>query len=136
MFKHKYSFKSIKLYSIINTLALTISASSILLLLLSSNLSARICQFNSYLLRSFDDVCSFLSSGKSYSRTNIVSNFSTKGSIVHQKHIEILRVVDHKLLQTVGKEEFRCIIRTISNFWHFFVASKASSHSVVDTCMG
>ena len=70
----------------------------------------------------------------SYSGTDAVSDFSAEGSIVHQENVEVLGVFDEELFKAVGEMESGFFIVSVSDFGHRLVASKSSSHSVVDTC--
>jgi hypothetical protein len=62
-----------------------------------------------------------------------MGDFGTEGTVVHEKNIEIADVVDNELLESVGEVELGSVVRAVSDFGHFFVASKATTHSVVDT---
>lgn len=39
-----------------------------------------------------------------------MSNLSTESSVIHKKNIKILDAVNDEFLQTVGQEEFSCVI--------------------------
>jgi hypothetical protein len=110
-----------------------VDKSSLLLLLLSSNFTSGVCQLDADLLGAFNNISSFLKSLKIYSGTNVMSNFGTEGSVVHQKDIKVFRIVNNKFLQSIGEEKFGGIVRSITDFRHFLVASKATTHSVINT---
>lgn len=59
-------------------------------------------------------------------------DLSAEGAVIHEQDIEVLCIVDYKLLQSVRKEEFGGIVRAISDFRHLLIASEPSSHPVVN----
>ena len=63
-----------------------------------------------------------------------MGNLSAESSVVHEEDVKILNIANHKLLESVGKEVLGSIVRAVTDFGHFFVASEATTHSVVDTC--
>jgi hypothetical protein len=62
-----------------------------------------------------------------------VCDLSAESSVVHEEDIEVLRIVNHKFLESVGKEELGSVIGSVTDFGHLLVASESSSHAVVDT---
>ena len=62
-----------------------------------------------------------------------MSDFGTESSIVHQKNVKIAGVSDEELFKAVGEMESGFFIVSVTDFGHGLVASKSSSHSVVDT---
>jgi len=72
--------------------------------------------------------------GKRYSGADLVGNFGAESSVVHQQNVEVSDVVDDEFLQAVGEMESGFLIVTVTDLWHWLVASESSSHSVVDTC--
>jgi hypothetical protein len=70
-----------------------------------------------------------------YSCADVVGDFCREGSVVHQQDVEVFDVVNEELLQTIGQMESSFLIVTVTDLWHGLVASKSSSHSVVDTCI-
>ena len=101
--------------------------SCFLFLFLSSNLSSGVGELHSNLLGSLDNL-------SSKSGADIVRNFSAEGAVVHEEDIKILDIVNNKLLETVGKEVLGGIVRPVSNFWHFLIASEATTHPVINAC--
>jgi hypothetical protein len=68
-----------------------------------------------------------------YSGADVVSDFRTESSIVHQENVKIAGVSDEELFKAVGEMESGFFIVSVTDFWHGLVASESSSHSVVDT---
>ena len=62
-----------------------------------------------------------------------MSNFGTESSIVHQKNVKIGGVSNDELSKAIGEMESGFLIISVTDFGHGLVASKSSSHSVVDT---
>ena len=62
-------------------------------------------------------------------------DFSAEGAVIHEQDVKVLGIVDYKLLQAIWKEELGGIVRAISNFRHLLIASKSSSHPVVNACI-
>lgn len=65
-----------------------------------------------------------------------MSDFGAESPVIHQKNVEIFRVVDDKFFKPVGEMEFSGVVGSVTDFGHFFVASKSPSHPVVDTWVG
>ena len=70
-----------------------------------------------------------------YSCADVMCDFGREGSVVHQQDIEVFDVVNEELLQSIRQMESSFLIVTVTDLWHGLVASKSSSHSVVDTCI-
>ena len=95
-------------------------------LLLCSNFASSIGDLHSDLLSSLHNLGSLLG-------THVVGDLSAESSVVHQQNIQILDVVNHELLETVGKVVFGGVVRSVTDSGHILVASESSPHSVVDT---
>ena len=55
-----------------------------------------------------------------------------EGPVVHEQHIEILDIVHHELLESVGQVELGGVVRAIADLGHLLVASESTPHPVVD----
>lgn len=72
-------------------------SSSLLLFFLGSDLSSGVGELDSDLLGTLDDLCSD-------SRADVVCDLSTEGAVVHEEDVEVLGIMDEKLLESVGEE--------------------------------
>ena len=68
-----------------------------------------------------------------YLGADVVYNFGAEGSVIHEKDIEVLDVVDDKLFELVWKIEPCFLVGSVSDLGHLLVAFEFSPHSVVDT---
>ena len=68
-----------------------------------------------------------------YPGADVVCDFSAEGSVVHEKNFEIFDIVDDELLEAVGEVVLGGVVWAIADFWHFLVASEATTHPVIDT---
>ena len=64
-----------------------------------------------------------------------MSNLSTESTVVHEEDVEVLEAVHCELFEAVRKEVSGFGIRAVSDFRHLLVASEATTHPVVDTCI-
>jgi hypothetical protein len=61
--------------------------------------------------------------------------FGTKGSVVHQQHLQIFIISNKEFLKAVGQVELGAAVTAKTYFGHGFVASKFSPDSIVNACI-
>ena len=76
--------------------------------------------------------CSF-HDGFSVLGGNIVSNLSTIRLVAHQKHLQLLDVVDQKLPEAARQHVLGFLVAPITNVGHQDLALESSPHPVVNT---
>jgi len=62
-----------------------------------------------------------------------VGDFSGEGGVVHEKEVDLSRVVDHEFLVAVGHQVAGLFVGSISDRGHGELAFETSSDSVVNT---
>ena len=67
-----------------------------------------------------------------YLWADIVGDFCTECSIVHEEDVQILHVADDKFLEPIGEIVSGLFVWAVSNFGHGFITPESSSHSVID----
>lgn len=95
-------------------------------LFLGSQLGGAVCDFNAKDASLLDDF-------DSLSSRNVVGYFSGEGGVVHEKQVDLSRVVDHELLVAVGHQVAGLFVGSISDRRHGKLAFETSSDSVVNT---
>ena len=66
---------------------------------------------------------------------NVVSDLGTILLVVHEEHLELLGVVNHKLVKSVGEEVASLLVRAEANCGLGNSALKAPPHARVDTLL-
>jgi hypothetical protein len=64
-----------------------------------------------------------------------MSDLGAECSVIHEQNFKIFGVVHDKFFETIWQEILGGVIRTIADFGHFLVASKTTTHSIIDTCV-
>ena len=62
-----------------------------------------------------------------------MSNFCAESSIVHEENVQVADIMNEEFFKTIGQVESGFLIASVTDLGHGLVASKSSSHSVVDT---
>jgi hypothetical protein len=86
---------------------------------------------------SVDDLNVELSSTFEESNTllggNVVSNFSSISTVVHQQKVEFTNVGDSELAETVGQQVTGLLVGTVTNLGHRSLTLETSTHVTIDT---
>jgi len=69
----------------------------------------------------------------SFPRRKIVGNLSRESSIVHQKQLQISRILDQERFEAVGSEISSFLGGSVTNFGHRNLSLESSSHARVNT---
>ena len=64
-----------------------------------------------------------------------MGDFCAEGSIVHEKDVEVLGVVDQELLEPVGEVVPGFLVGAVADLGHRPVTSESAPHPVVDACL-
>ena len=92
-----------------------------MLLLLSSNLSSGVGQLDPDLLCALDDLCPDPGA-------DIVPDLCAECTIVHEQNIQILHIMHHEFLKSVGQVKLGGVVRAKTDLGHLLVASESTPH--------
>jgi hypothetical protein len=77
-------------------------------------------------------ICS-LDNGNSVFRADIVSDFGSIGSVVHEQELQFLQVADGDLLESRGQKMTVQLVASITNLWHWNLALEAATDTIINT---
>lgn len=65
--------------------------------------------------------------------TNVLSNFTAVGSVVHEEDLKIFFVGDEELLESVREQVAGSVVLLASDLWHFLSTLHSSSGEAINT---
>lgn len=62
-----------------------------------------------------------------------MSNLSSKGGVVHQEKVDLIGIVDHEFLESVGHQMSGLFVGTVTDRGHRELSFETTTNSVIDT---